>query len=669
MAFGENSGLVSQGIGQGVAQGVQLGTQNYQQGVAQAAQERQQQEQVRQFEVNRLEQTRQYDQSRADQQARDKTSAAQNALNLKVQQFNNLQAPTPPQSMNPEEWDQWNKDYLAWVTSRQQLGADIDALMGVTVGDMKNPDGTPMVMKTFSEVATGTSRADAARLLGEKSAALGQVGELTKSLATLQGQIRDAVAAGGTENNPEYDRLVKQAGEVEGKLAGLYKQATGMDYAGTSLDYGALNKAGSAKANSDLTVKALSQFAENPAVAAVLDAVTKSGAQVGFNTKLSDLGLPGEGTLSDVLKLARGDTTLDSAIASGDMKKAIAILSGMSPEERSASPKAATLQAALADPNNTAVQSALAELKLSPAQLRVVQGQGVSVERSNARSWFERAQAGDQSLLQDQDAYVAEQVAAGKTPEQATRAWEGLMRTLGNSDRKTEQEFVLRDQAITQGTQAIKQGDLSQNKALSDLISSGDLYVLDQAGAAGGIRKLFTDALGEGEGGRRYEQTVGQSQQNYALTESTRRVELDTRVEQLRGAKMQNDFDEAANPTRLSLLTKQEQQADLEMDRLRTDLQLMVPERRMALFARGAELGSAWLNSPQTQALAKEFGVDLNAYRTVASFSDWVKGDQKRQSALNEFKMYAADPGLALSSPNRVRQLATTLGLAPNAVL
>lgn len=761
MAFGENSGLVGGGIGQGFAAGAQQGVQNYQQGVQMRKQDEDTAYRKTQDALNR--------QDRLDA---DKRNAAQNALNLKVQQFRELTPPPPPTSMNPDEWDQWNKDTQAWQNTRFSLAGDIDALMNVTVGEQKGPDGTPITMKSFSEVALGTSRADASAKLGQSTQNSLKLGELTKTLGSKITQLQAVAQAGGTTNNPEYDRLKGEVDGLEKEVSGLYTQVTGLKYTGQSVDYGAINNTAAVKGLSDVTTKSLAQFAENPIIGTILAASV--GKNITFNTKLSDLGLQVPGTVGDAFKAARGEFTLGQALETGNTKQALAIYFSMTPEERSKDPQAQSLTAAIQDPNNTQVQSALAELKIPAAQVRQITASTVGQETANKRTWTQRAQEGDETLIGEEDAFIADLMGQGKTREQAVRAWQGIVKMLSNAGRKTEQEFTLRDQAITAGK-------TSENQNLAKLIDSGDLYLLDSAGAAGGIRDLFIKEHGTAEGERLYAQAIGRSQTNYELTADTRKVDFNTRVAQLRGINADNDFNELANPVRLStlivqrdtaqqqfefdkagnpirlnILTGQQEQLDLqnlfdregnplkleglkgqnlalalqnafdkagnpirlrtmglqetgqalsnesarqqiafdkagnpirlsllkredraralqnafdekgnplkltnlqtqnlladaEYERLQIDLRLMPKERQLALFARGAELGEAWLNSPQTKALAKEFGVDLGAFRTTAKFNDFVKTNSQRQAAWDEFKLLAANPRLALS--------------------
>lgn len=136
-----------------------------------------------------------------------------------------------------------------------------------------------------------------------------------------------------------------------------------------------------------MTTKALMQFSENPLVGGILQAANQQGKVITFTTPLVELGLDAPGTVGDAFKVARGELTLEAVIEQGDMKKALAIYAGMTPQEKAESPAAANIATAIDDPNNTVMQAAIADLKIPVAQLRNTTLQGNAIEKSLEDDW------------------------------------------------------------------------------------------------------------------------------------------------------------------------------------------------------------------------------------------------------------------------------------------
>ena len=299
MAFGQNSGVVAGGIGSGFASGAENFSRNYQEVVRQEYEKK-----------------------------RDNRNALQTALGIKVQAFRDMRPPEPPSSMDPKLWEQWAKDSDTWFTARVQTANDIDALMKAYVGDQKNPDGTPIETTSFSKIALGTDPTQMAAVLGERTKKSSQLSELTKQLDTKQQQLVQVVQVGGTEKNPEYDRLKGEIDALQDQIKGLYKDVTGVEYTGRPVDYAALNKAAQERALSDTTRKVLTALApEDATIQAILAAA--SDKPIDFNTKLTDLGVNDNRTIGEVFRSVRGAAALDQAVAEGDVDKAVAIYAGL----------------------------------------------------------------------------------------------------------------------------------------------------------------------------------------------------------------------------------------------------------------------------------------------------------------------------------------------------
>ena len=151
------------------------------------------------------------------------------------------------------------------------------------------------------------------------------------------------------------------------------------------------------------------------------------------------------------------------------------------------------------------------------------------------------------------------------------------------------------------------------------MINNGTLFVLDSVGMGNDVKKMYTSKLGEEEGTRRYNQAVTESEARYNFMKTNEKVDLERRQQELLKVKKENEWDDLTRPTRLSILQNQNEAGRLELEYVRKTLSVRVAQERYNYFAKGAqELGSAWLTSPNVKALAKEMGVDLSAYSTVA---------------------------------------------------
>lgn len=263
-----------------------------------------------------------------------------------------MQAPTPPDTMDPELWAQYTKDMQAYQATRFSLAGDIDSLFGAAYKDVKNPDGTPMQADSFSKIALGTDRTGFAAKLGESTQNGKKLDELVKQRGEAEKNYVAAVQAGGASNNPEADRWKKQLDALDAQISPTYKAFTGLDWRGSSTDYVALEKTANARGASDATMKALGAFeAESPEVAALLAYAREKNIPLSFNMDLSKLGVQGDSrTLGQFLKDLRGSLNLEELYRT-DPAKALAYYYAMSPEERAKDPTAQTIQAELAKPS------------------------------------------------------------------------------------------------------------------------------------------------------------------------------------------------------------------------------------------------------------------------------------------------------------------------------
>lgn len=367
MSFGENSGIASGGIGQGFAQGAQAINQSVEQKKTRDLNEQHYHDQMAQYQDGVVRQKDTEDRS-----------AAQNALGIYVNQFNGMAKPVAPAGGTPEEWDQYTKDITAYDTQRMAIGQKVDALMGVTVGVQKNPDGTPITTQGFHELATGMTSQASAALLADRSKAGSQLTDLNAQLKTIEGQITQAVqAGGGTDNNPEYDRLKGLADGLVKQITPLYEKISGQKFTGTVLDYGKLTATARVQSGTQIVLSSLKALAtSDPTIGAAFDAATKSGQALSYGTKMSELGVQGDDrTLGQVIKSSTLAANVDSLVSSNP-EQAAAVVMAMTPEERAANPKAQEFFNNLVNPPEGAAgdgyRSYLSSLNLKPAQVKQV---------------------------------------------------------------------------------------------------------------------------------------------------------------------------------------------------------------------------------------------------------------------------------------------------------
>ena len=277
----------------------------------------------------------------------------------------------------------------------------------------------------------------------------------------------------------------------------------------------------------------------------------------------------------------------------------------------------------------------------------------------------EMARQGNPTVLTLRPVYedMMRQLNPKVTDEELDTGWASVV---DKYEHKTERENA--DLALAKN--AVEKGTLENNAYLTQMINNGSLFVLDSVGMSDDVKKMYTSKLGEEEGTRRYNQAVTESEARYNFVKANEKVDLETRQQNLLKVKKENEWNELTKTTRLSILKSQDEAGKLELEYARKTLSVHVAQERYNYFAKGAqELGSAWLTSPNVKALAKEMGVDLSAYSTVAEFSDWARGDRKKQSALNEFVHLVQNPRIAVAAPQSIRRLSGVLGLDYNKLM
>lgn len=269
-----------------------------------------------------------------------------------------------------------------------------------------------------------------------------------------------------------------------------------------------------------------------------------------------------------------------------------------------------------------------------------------------------RAQSGDETVLSEYDAFIREKVEGGMTTEKAEQAWGALVRSYNAADKKQNQELTLRDQAIAAG-------EIEEKGAHAQLIQTGSLYLLDSVGAGAGVKKMYTDKLGEAAGAAAYAQAVAKSEFYYQTDADGKTLSLEQARASIRAADQDYEFKELTNPVQLKLLTGEVAGQELQRKELVFRIKTQGKEFALKYFGTIAEtLGEKGLNSKEVVQLAQELGINLNPYREQGRFNDWVKTDQKRQTQWKELQgILALDPGVALGSKQRIYTLSASLGL------
>lgn len=245
-------------------------------------------------------------------------------------------------------------------------------------------------------------------------------------------------------------------------------------------------------------------------------------------------------------------------------------------------------------------------------------------------------------MLSKHDAYVANLTAPGPdgkpqmSPERAEAAWDSVMGAYQNAKKTTDDNLTLLDQAVTAG-------DAASTTAVGTLISNGQLYIQDLAGMTGKLK----DKLGTG-----YQAALDASKHAWEMRDGSDQNTLDIQVAQLKGVKFQNDLNEQLRPYTVSKAKSDAGMSDDTYSILHATMGTKIASENNQAFLSFAQQGTAFLNSPNVQKLAKENGVDLSVYADTAKFVDWTRADTKRSSNLREFLALIDNPDVALSSKN-----------------